>query len=218
MAKIFSRIQRPSLRWGLICGIILGVIGIAIDFAAIFITDVNIQSLLSYTPAVLFLVLGFYAGLRASQETGKWTSGLAAGIWVGVFGALIVGLLTIANTFINMQSIIADQRQYIQMNPSQFGGLKPSDYTASDVIITALLAVFVSIGNAAVFTTVGGALGGFTGRRRALAVAQRKAYEESFSEAPVAEGTAGAIEEQDSAPASAEDEALPSEINNEVTR
>src|SRR5690348_11373348 len=107
MAKLFSRIQRPSLRWGLIFGIILGLANIAYNVAVMYVTDVSAQQILGYIPAILFLVLGFYAGMRASQETGKWTSGLAAGIWVGVISVLIVEVVVVVNTVVNLQNIIA---------------------------------------------------------------------------------------------------------------
>jgi hypothetical protein len=186
MAKLFSRIQRPSLRWGLIFGIILGIANIAYNFATILITDSNVQAILGYVPAILFLVLGFYAGLRSAQETGKWTSGLAAGIWVGVIGVLIVELVVFANVLINLQNIIASERLYIQAHEAQFNNLKPADFGASDVIVTTVVEALVSIITATLFTTIGGALGGFTGRRRALAAAQNQSqpYSESLFEPP----------------------------------
>jgi len=68
MAEILARIkQRPALRWGLTFGLILGVVDIVYNFAGSFVTDAGAQNVLSLIPAVLFLVFGFYAGLRASQ-------------------------------------------------------------------------------------------------------------------------------------------------------
>jgi hypothetical protein len=169
MTKIFAKIQRPSLRWGLIFGIILGVVEVVYNYAASFITEVNVQSILGYIAAILFIVMGFYAGLRASQETGKWISGLVAGIWVAVIGTVIFYVIPLANTFINLQAFVASAQLYLKTHP--VSGMKPSNYTASDVIITELLGLLASMINCALFTIIGGGLGGFMGRRRSLALA-----------------------------------------------
>ncbi len=186
----FARIQRPSLRWGLIFGIILGIVEAVFNFAASF-TDQNTQNILGYIPAVLFLVLGFYAGLRASQETGKWTTSLLAGLWVGLIGTVIADLIPLAYTLFNLQSIVANSQAYIKTHEAQVNNIKPSDYTASDVMITFLLQLVVSIINAAFFTIVGGGLAGFIGRRRALALASAgtgtSVYEEAMFTAPASD-------------------------------
>ncbi|HXR66048.1 MAG TPA: hypothetical protein VN729_08995 [Ktedonobacteraceae bacterium] len=169
MTKIFARIQIPSLRWGLIFGIILGIVEVIYNFAASFITEVNVQSILGYVAAILFIVMGFYAGLRASQETGKWTSGFVAGIWVAIIGTVIFYVIPLVNTFINLQSFVASAQLYLKTHP--VSGMKPSNYTASDVIITELLGLVASMINCALFTIIGGGLGGFMGRRRSLALA-----------------------------------------------
>jgi hypothetical protein len=189
MAKYFARIRRPSLRWGLIFGIILGVVEAVYNFAASYITDTNLQLILGYIPAILFLVLGFYAGLRASQETGKWTTGLITGLWVGLIGTVIADLIPLANTFINLQSIVANSQAYIKTHEAQVNNMKPSDYAASDVIVTALLEMLVSIVNAAFFTIIGAGLAGFIGRRRSLAAAPSS----SISQTIIGAGLAGFI-------------------------
>src|SRR6266851_6843066 len=140
----FARIQRPSLRWGVIFGIILGIVEAAFNFAVSHVTDQNAQNILGYVPALLFLVLGFYAGLRASQETGRWTTGLITGLWVGLIGTVIADLIPLANTFFNLQNIVADAQAYIKTHEAQVNNMKPSDYTASDVMVTALLELVVS--------------------------------------------------------------------------
>jgi hypothetical protein len=187
MAKIFARIRRPSLRWGLLFGIILGVVEVVYNLATSFVTDANAQLILGYIPAVLFLVLGFYAGMRAAQETGKWTSGLAAGLWVGVIGSVVAFIIPMVNTLINLQSIVESSQLYIKAHPDLSGGMKPSDYTASDVLLSSLLELLLLMVNSVLFTLVGGALGGFVGRRRALALAipASKEYEEPLFEPPV---------------------------------
>lgn len=180
MIQIFARIKRPSLRWGLIFGIILGVVEVAYNFGASFVSDVNVQSILGYIMAFLFIITGFYAGLRAARETGRWTSGLAAGIWVAVFGTVIFFIIPIINTLINLQTIVASQQLYLKMHP--VNGMKPSDYTASDVIVTQLVGMCLQMIFCALFTTVSGGLGGFVGRRRALLAAENGEEESIIAE------------------------------------
>lgn len=183
MINIFARIQRPSLRWGLIFGIILGIAEVGYNFAASFITDASLLAILGYIPALLLIFIGFYAGLRASRETGKWTSGLAAGIWVGVIAAVIFYLIPMINTFVNLQAMIASGQLYFKTHPQP--GLNPSSYGASDVIITQLEVWLSLVAEFALFTLVSSALGGFVGRRRSLAMAVSQEQEEAVPEADI---------------------------------
>lgn len=209
MAKVFMRIRRPSLRWGLIFGLILGVVEIGYNFATSFITQADVQNILGYVPTVLFLVLGFYAGLRAARETGRWTSGLVAGIWVGVIGTVFAYLVVLINILINLQSIVASSQLYIKTHQAQVGGIKPSDYTASDVLITALVGLLVAVINSVFFTLIGGALGGFAGRRRALSLAASASPEhvEAMFESPPSDTRTEPAEEKDATDADRKDEA-----------
>jgi uncharacterized membrane protein len=183
MINIFARIQRPSLRWGLIFGVILGIAEVGYNFTASFITDASLLAILGYIPALLLIFIGFYAGLRASRETGKWTSGLAAGIWVGVIAAVIFYLIPMINTFVNLQAMIASGQLYFKTHPQP--GFNPSSYGASDVIITQLEVWLSLVAEFALFTLVSSALGGFVGRRRSLAMAVSQEQEEAVSEADI---------------------------------
>lgn len=199
MAEILARIkQRPALRWGLIFGLILGIVDIAYNFAGSFVTDAGAQNILGFIPAVLFLVFGFYAGLRASQETSRWTSGLVAGIWVAVIGTLIFYVIPLINVIVNIQSIIENQRLLLKAHP--VSGVDPANYGASDVFVALLVEMLISMISCAFCTLIGGALGGFMGRRRALASKTSEAYEESLFQPPVSD-----------------EEAAPAEVKGEAT-
>lgn len=184
MAKIFARIQRPSLRQGLLFGIILGVVEIAYGFFASFVTQAEFQSVLGTVALALFLLFGFLAGQRASKETGKLGSGVMAGLWAGLIGSFIDGIIPLVGTLVNMQSIVASDQLYIKAHPDQFSGLKPTDYTASDVMTTALVALLFSVLFYTLITLIGGALGGMMGRRRALASASDGEYQGTMFEKP----------------------------------
>jgi len=190
MARLFEKIQRPSLRWGLIFGSILGIAVTVFNFVIGFVPDQNTQALLGYIPALLFIVLGFYAGLRASRETRRWTSGLVAGIWVGVIGAAITEIIPVIYTLVNMQSIVASNRLYIKTHPVEANHMDPTKYTSSDVLVVMAESILLGIASSTLYTIIGGALGGFIGRRRALAVSADSAsvaYQEAMFTPPVSQ-------------------------------
>lgn len=190
MTRIFAKIQRPSLRWGLIFGIILGVVATAYNFALNFVQDQSAQGLLQYFPALLFIVLSFYAGLRASQETRKWTSGLVAGIWVGVIGAVITEIIPTIYILVNMQNVVASYRVYIKTHPVETGNIDPAKFTSSDVLTGMAENILVGIIGTSLYTVIGGGLGGFIGRRRALAAGESEGavYQETMFEPPASPG------------------------------
>lgn len=173
MAKIFARIRRPSLRQGLLFGLMLGVIeivyGFAITFAFTFLPS-NIQYVLSSISLALFLLFGFLAGRWAAQETGRLGTGVLAGLWTGVIGSLVIGLVSLIGTLVNMSSIIATDQQIVRKSPQLYPGISPSDITVSYILTAFLIDLVIS---SLLFQTLltlgGGTLGAFLGRRRALA-------------------------------------------------
>jgi signal transduction histidine kinase len=186
MANIFARIRRPSLREGLMWGLILGVVEIVYGFAISYVTQASVQALLSNVILALFLVFGFIAAQRASRETGKLGSGVMAGIWTGLVGSILYGLVPLVNTFINLSNIVATTQLYIRAHPNQFPGMKPTDYTASDALTTmGLYLLFYVVILYTLLALVGGAVGGFMGRRRALVSQPSEEYEETMFEPSV---------------------------------
>src|SRR5262249_2930791 len=134
IVNIFAKIRKPSLRQGLMWGLLLGVIEIVYGYIASFIASAGTQNILSTISLALFILFGFIAGQRASRETGKLGSGAVAGIWTGVFGSVLAGLVQLIDTLINMSSIVASNQLYVKAHPNQFPGVKPSDITASSVL------------------------------------------------------------------------------------
>lgn len=186
MANIFARIRRPSLRQGLMWGLILGVVEIVYGFAISYVTQADVQALLSNVILVLFLVFGFIAAQRAARETGKLSTGVMAGLWTGLVGAILYSLVPLVNTFINLSNIVASTQMYIRAHPGQFSGMKPTDYTATDALTTmGLYLLFYVILLYTLLAVIGGAVGGFMGRRRALASQSSEEYEEAMFEPSV---------------------------------
>lgn len=180
MTKIFARIRRPSLRYGLIFGLILGVVQIAYGYAASFITSASAQSLLSTIGLALFLVFGFLAGQRAARETGKLGTGVLSGIWTGVIGSLIFDLVQIVGTFVSLSAIVANQQQAVKNNPKLYAGIKPSDITPSSILTVFFIYLLFYLLFYTLLTLIGGAIGGYMGRRSALAAQDGGEYEEAM--------------------------------------
>ena len=186
MANIFARIRRPSLRYGVMWGLILGVVEIVYGFAISYVTQSDAQALLSNVILALFLVFGFIAAQKASRETGKLGSGVMAGFWTGLIGAVLYGLVPLVNTFINLSNIVTSTQSYIATHQAQFSGMKPTDYTATDALTTmGLYLLFYVILLYTLLAVIGGAVGGFMGRRRALASLPSEEYEEEMFEPSV---------------------------------
>jgi ABC-type transport system involved in cytochrome bd biosynthesis fused ATPase/permease subunit len=151
MQNVLARVRNPALRQGLIFGIILGVILLALSFIStnFFIT------------LALILLAAFLAGRRASQETGRITTGTLAGLWTGLIGIFIPSIISVILVLINIdayrnsiQTAADKQHQHIT-------------YTNSMVITSLLINVLFLIVLGVLPGVIGGALGGNISRRRA---------------------------------------------------
>ena len=151
MQNVLARVRNPALRQGLIFGIILGVILLALSFIStnFFIT------------LALILLAAFLAGRRASQETGRITTGTLAGLWTGLIGIFIPSIISVILVLINIdayrnsiQTAADKQHQHIT-------------YTNSMVIASLLINVLFLIVLGVLPGVIGGALGGNISRRRA---------------------------------------------------
>lgn len=180
MTKIFARIRRPSLRYGLIFGLILGVVQIAYGFAASSITNAGAQSILSTIGLALFLVAGFLAGQRAARETGKLGTGVIAGVWTGAIGSLIFDLVQIVGTLVSLSAIVANQQQAVRNNPKLYSGIKPSEITPSSILTVFFIYLLFYLLFYTLLTLIGGAIGGYMGRRSAPATQNGGEYEEAM--------------------------------------
>src|SRR5216683_2621309 len=101
MFKYFERIKRPSLRWGLFFGLILGLFDIAYSYASSFVTNYTATLILSYVPVALFLFLSFYAARYAMRDSERWASGFVAAIWTSLVGVGLTCLVSFVNILFN---------------------------------------------------------------------------------------------------------------------
>jgi hypothetical protein len=151
MQNLFSRVRNPALRQGLIIGIFLGVILLGLSFV---ISDLTIT-------LILCLVAAFIAGMRASRETGRISTGTLAGMWTGLFGLLVPALISFGLLLFNLDAI----RKSAQANADKQH--LHITYTNSVIINNLLINFVIIIALGVLFGVVGGVGGGFLGRRRA---------------------------------------------------
>lgn len=180
MANIFARIRRPSLRQGLIFGLILGVVQIVLSFVFRFIPDLGTlaDAILGILPLALFAVFAYVAGQMASQETGKLSTGVLAGIFTGVIGFVLLGITNFIQAAIFVQQYV----NYYTTHPAP--GFQPSDYTPSFVLAHIVIAQLQGLLFYALVALVAGGVGGMVGRRRVPVPQAGKKYEEAMFVTP----------------------------------
>ena len=166
----------PSLRQGLLFGLILGLVLAVIDVITSFVDLGGSGLAVSSVTFLLALAVYFFAGMRASQQTGKITTGLLAGLWAGLISSLISFLATIIITIVNIDAIRARAQAAIAQQHVQI------QYTNSLIIGSAVVVGLLVVG---FYTLVGlgmGSVGGAVGKRRANIPVG--AYEEAMFQPP----------------------------------
>jgi hypothetical protein len=157
MQYLTSRVSNPALRQGLFFGIILAIILIGFNFISNALGPLGI--LIEFA---LYLVFAFLAGQRASQSTGRLTTGVIAGLLTSVVSTLIntiVSAILVASSFNTiLQSYKASARSQGQ-NPNLITPSFLINYLVINILISIVLAILLGL--------AGGAFGGNIGRRRA---------------------------------------------------
>jgi hypothetical protein len=194
MQNALARVRNPALRQGLIYGIILGIILLIVSFIGF--------NNLTFT-LILCLLAAFIAGMRASQETGRMTTGTLAGLWAGLIGTFIPSIILILLFLINIdtyrknaQTIANQQHLHITYTNSLL---------LEGLLINFLLLLIVGV----LFGACGGAVASVFGRRRAQ-IAPVEEYKEAMFEPP------SATESEEPA-STAESEELPAAPETEET-
>jgi hypothetical protein len=187
MQNALARVRNPALRQGLIFGIILGIILLAVSFIGF--------NNLTFT-FILCLLAASIAGMRASQETGRIITGTLAGLWTGLIGTFIPSIILILLFLINIDTYrknaqtIANQ-QHLHIT-----------YTNSLLLEGLLINFFFLLLVGVLFGAGGGAVGGIFGRRRAH-IPPVEEYKEAMFEPP-------STTEAEELPAASESEEPPS--------
>jgi hypothetical protein len=191
MQNVLARVRNPALRQGLIFGIILGIALVGLNFiiSGLFII------------AILTLLAAFIAGMRASQETGRMTTGTLSGLWTGVIGLLILSIIALGFLLVNLDSVrnsaqITANQQHLHIT-----------YTNSQIITNYLIVYFILIILGILFGALGGLVGSIFGRRRAP-IPPVEVYHEAMFEPP-------STSETEESPSASETEEPSSETSSE---
>jgi hypothetical protein len=171
-----TSIGSPSLRQGLLFGLILGLVLAVINFITSFVDLGGAGLALIIVTFLLSLAVYFFAGMRASQQTGKLTTGLLAGLWAGLVSSLIFFLARIIITIANIDAIRAraqavSAQQHLQIQ-----------YTDLLIIGSAVVAGLLVVGFYILVGLGMGSVGGAIGKRRANIPV--RAYEEAMFQPP----------------------------------
>lgn len=152
-----TRMGNPALQNGLLFGIILGVLEVALSL--------TLGSIGFVICLVLYLGMVGFAGYRASVRTGKVSTGLVAGLFVGLFSSIIGSL----GLFIFTLPHVDAMRQLLQQQANTFNQGITINYTTNVVIAyLVLLLVILIVGSSALALGIG-AIGGAIGKGNAPA-------------------------------------------------
>lgn len=150
-----TRSGNPALQYGLLFGVILGIIEIAFS-----LTLGGLGFIIGF---IIYLGLTGLAGYRASARTGKVSTGLVAGLLAGLFSSIIASLALFIFTLANIDLL----RQELQQQANTFNQGIAINYTNSVVIeLVVLFLVIVIIGSSLLALGIGAA-GGAIGKSKA---------------------------------------------------
>ncbi len=90
----------PALREGLVFGVILGIIAIAVNLLQNFFISDMLGNILGVMFIMVLIALNLLAGVRASQWTGRVETGALAGLIMQLIGFLFGALLTLTRIFV----------------------------------------------------------------------------------------------------------------------
>jgi hypothetical protein len=155
-----SRPGHPALREGLVFGMILGIFELVAGLLQNFVALHSLDTVFSVMFLILTIALNLLAGIRASQQTGRVSTGALAGLIVelisSVFGTIkILADIFVFDTLLHRWLLPATSEQAQQFNTNQF----------VTFVIIGLISGFVVL---PLLGALIGAIGGLIGRGRAL--------------------------------------------------
>lgn len=170
-----------AFRIGLLFGIILAVIMIAFNFAEQFAKDVVRGGglVLSILTIIISLAAFFFAGFRASSQSGKVSTGLLAGMWTGIISSLVNGVASVLLTIPNLPELTRTANQAIIDSGAQTN----IRYTETTMLLLTIGGTFLLLLLASAIALGVGAIGGAAGKGRAPM--SQQAYQESFYQSPM---------------------------------
>ena len=171
-----------GFRIGLLYGLILAVLLIAISVIGVFTRDLGsgVGLALNAVSIIVALVAYFFAGYRASALSSKVSTGLVAGLWTGLISALLSFAVSIALLLPNLSTLTETENRAL----SDAGSNVRVDDTTILVFLIILVIILVII--IALIALGIGAIGGAVGKGRAPMPQQ--IYQESMYQSPMAGG------------------------------
>jgi hypothetical protein len=154
-----SRPGHPALREGLVFGMILGIFGLFAGLLQNFVVSHSLDTVFGVMLLMVTIALNLFAGVRASQRTGRARTGALAGLILELISSVFGAIKTLTIIFVFDTPLHRWLSQATSEQAQQF-------YTNQFVIfvITELIIGFVVI---PLLGAVIGAIGGLIGRRRA---------------------------------------------------
>ena len=170
-----------AFRIGLLFGVILGVIQIAFIFAGQLAKDAFRGGALLFTILSVLIALAayFFAGFRASSQSGKVSTGLLAGMWTGIISLLLVGIVSILLTIPQLPELTRVANQTI----IDSGAQTTLRYTEATTLAVKIGAQFLLLLLGSAIALGVGAIGGAAGKGRAPM--SQQAYQETFYQSPM---------------------------------
>jgi hypothetical protein len=154
-----SRPGHPALREGLLFGIILGIFEIVAGIVQNFVVLHSLDTVFSVMFLILTIALNLLAGIRASQQTGRVSTGALAGLIVELISSVFSSIKILADIFVfdtllHRWLLQATSGQAQLFNTNQFASFVMAEIVIGFVVIPLLGAMI-------------GAIGGLIGKRRA---------------------------------------------------
>jgi hypothetical protein len=170
-----------AFRIGLLFGIILAVIMIAFNFAEQFAKDVIGAGglILTILTIIISLAAYFFAGFRASSQSGKVSTGLLAGMWTGIISSLVNGIASVLLTIPQLPELTRTANQAI----IDSGAQTDIRYTETTMLALTIGGTFLLLLLASAIALGVGAIGGAAGKSRAPM--SQQAYQEAFYQSPM---------------------------------
>jgi hypothetical protein len=146
-----ARSSHPALQNGLLFGFILGIVEIILFFL--------LNGLGFIINVLLFLFIVGYAGYRASARTGKVSTGLVAGLLVGLLSSVIACIPLLIYFLSNIDIFRAQLQQQIATNSAYRGVTLTNNLIIVSVILFLVLLVAAATLLGLGIGSIGGAIG-----------------------------------------------------------
>lgn len=158
MAQTNRKPLQTALVYGLVSGVALGASEVTLFLVMMWTSYSGLGMLLGRLAPVLLVLAYLYAGYNAARGTANLFAGTLAGALTGVFGVLtVLWLAMLIGSFMHM---------YVPLDPQLMGIPFSLSTTAFTLMLSPLVQVMLSF---AVYGAIVGTIGGYVGKRRALA-------------------------------------------------